>query len=115
VLVHIVSEPVDLRGFYVPHISFDILEDEIADGAKKMMDDFCKEHLGAADNYSTAVVAGLAYEEIINQAKLVDADLIVLGTNGRSGLDHMLFGSTAEKVVRKSPVPVLSVRADIEE
>ncbi|MDY0189293.1 MAG: universal stress protein [Desulfuromonas sp.] len=111
VLVHVVSEPVDMRGFYVPHISFDVLEQEIIDGAKNLMDSFCTEHLKSGDDYSTAVVSGLAYEEIINQAKLAKADLVVMGTNGRSGLDHMLFGSTAEKVVRKSPIPVLTVSA----
>jgi nucleotide-binding universal stress UspA family protein len=40
----------------------------------------------------------------------MEADLIIMGTHGRSGLDHVLFGSTAEKVVRKSPIPVLTVR-----
>jgi nucleotide-binding universal stress UspA family protein len=39
-----------------------------------------------------------------------DVDLILLGTHGRTGLDHVLFGSTAEKVVRKSPIPVMTVR-----
>ena len=38
------------------------------------------------------------------------ADMIVLGTHGRTGLDHVLFGSTAEKVVRKASLPVLTVR-----
>jgi nucleotide-binding universal stress UspA family protein len=41
----------------------------------------------------------------------LSADLIIMGTHGRSGLDHVLFGSTAEKVVRKSPIPVMTVRA----
>lgn len=109
VLVHVVNEPVDLRGFYVPHISFDVLEEEIADGAKKIMDTFCRENLQEDDDFSVSVVSGLAYDEIINQAKMAKADLIVMGTSGRSGLDHMLFGSTAEKVVRKSPIPVLTV------
>ena len=109
VLVHIICEPVDLRGFYVPHISFDVLEKEIEDGAKRMMDEFCRERMTSEDTYETRVVPGIAYNEIITQAQELGADLIVMGTHGRSGLDHVLFGSTAEKVVRKSPVPVLTV------
>ncbi|MCD6525721.1 MAG: universal stress protein [Desulfuromonas sp.] len=108
-LVHVICEPVDLRGFYVPHISFDVLEKEIEDGASKMMESFCRERLKDDDNYETLVVPGLAYDEIIKQAETFNADLIVMGTHGRSGLDHMLFGSTAEKVVRKSPIPVMTV------
>ncbi len=109
VLVHVICEPVDLRGFYVPHISFDVLEKEIEDGANRMMDEFCRENMTDADTYETRVVPGVAYTEIITQAQELNADLIVMGTQGRSGLDHMLFGSTAEKVVRKSPIPVMTV------
>lgn len=115
VLVHVVSEPVDLRGFYVPHISFDVLEQEIEDGAKKMMDTFCSEKFKEGDDYEVHVVPGLVHEEIIKQAQLVKADMIVMGTHGRTGLDHVLFGSTAEKVVRKSPIPVLTVSGEAPE
>ncbi len=48
---------------------------------------------------------------IIEQAEQRGADLIVLGTHGRTGLTHVLVGSVAERVVRHSPVPVLTVRA----
>ena len=41
-IVHIINEPVDLRGFYVPHISFESLEEEIEEGARKMMEKFCR-------------------------------------------------------------------------
>ena len=47
---------------------------------------------------------------MINQARKVNADLIIMGTHGRTGLEKMLVGSTAEKVVRSSPIPVLTVR-----
>lgn len=109
-LVHVINEPVDLRGFYVPHISFDKLEEEIKEGANKMMEKFCRKHLADYDNYETFILPGIPYDEIIKKAEEENADLIVMGTHGRTGLDHVLFGSTAEKVVRKSPVPVMSIR-----
>lgn len=109
-LLHVINEPVDMRGFYVPHISFDKLEDEIAEGAAKLMTQFCKDNLGNTTNYETSIVSGVPYQEIIQVATQKNVDLIVMGTHGRTGLDHVLFGSTAEKVVRKSPLPVLTVR-----
>jgi len=53
---------------------------------------------------------GGAFYEIIQSAKKESVDLIVMGTYGRTGLDHLILGSTAENVVRKSPCPVLTVR-----
>lgn len=109
-LVHVINEPVDLRGFYVPHISFEKLEEEIEEGAQKMMEKFCRTHIRDYDNYESIIVPGIPYDEIIKKATDNSADLIVLGTHGRTGLDHVLFGSTAEKVVRKSQVPVMTIR-----
>jgi nucleotide-binding universal stress UspA family protein len=53
---------------------------------------------------------GTPFYEIIQFAKEADADLIVMGTHGHSGLAHVLLGSVTEKVVRKAPCPVLTVR-----
>jgi nucleotide-binding universal stress UspA family protein len=53
---------------------------------------------------------GIPFVEIIRAAKEKKTDLIVMATHGRSGLSHILFGSVAEKVVRKSTCPVLSIR-----
>lgn len=109
-IIHVISEPVDLRGFYVPHISFDKLEEEIEQGALKMMEKFCHTHVQDYANVESFVVPGIPYDEIIKKAVEINADLIVVGTHGRTGLDHVLFGSTAEKVVRKSAVPVMTIR-----
>ena len=58
----------------------------------------------------TIVVKGVPFNEIINAATEISVDLIVIGTHGRTGLSHVMLGSVAEKVVRKAPCPVLTVR-----
>ena len=60
---------------------------------------------------------GIAYAEpaafaIVGAAEKLPADLIVMGTQGRTGFKHVLLGSVAERVVRKAPCPVLTVKAD---
>ncbi|MCF8259468.1 MAG: universal stress protein [Melioribacteraceae bacterium] len=59
---------------------------------------------------STAIKSGKPFLEIINYASEIDADLIIIATHGHTGVEHLLFGSTAEKVVRKAPCPVLTLR-----
>jgi universal stress protein A len=113
-IMHVINEPVDLRGFYVPHISFEQLEKEIEAGAVTMMEKFCLERLADFPGYQTAIVTGIPYEEIIRKSQEIGASLIVLGTHGRTGLDHIIFGSTAERVVRGSICPVLTIRMPAE-
>jgi nucleotide-binding universal stress UspA family protein len=58
----------------------------------------------------TRAVMGVAFAEIVRAAREGGFDLVVMGTHGRTGLKHALLGSVAEKVVRKAPCPVLTVR-----
>ncbi|THE64116.1 universal stress protein [Salinadaptatus halalkaliphilus] len=60
----------------------------------------------AGISLTTAVREGVPHEQIIEYTEATGVDLIVMGTHGRSGLDRVLLGSTAEKVLRLSPVPV---------
>jgi nucleotide-binding universal stress UspA family protein len=53
---------------------------------------------------------GSAFVEIVRHAREIKADLLVMGTHGRGAIAHMLLGSVAERVVRKAPCPVLTVR-----
>jgi len=59
----------------------------------------------------TEVSVGSPHEQITDYADAVGADLIVMGTHGRTGLDRVLLGSVTERVVRGAPCPVLTVRA----
>lgn len=58
----------------------------------------------------TSMVDGSPAKEIVNYATEESVDVIVMGTSGRSGVDRLLLGSVAERVVRSSPVPVLTIR-----
>ncbi|WP_158059472.1 universal stress protein [Halorussus halophilus] len=60
----------------------------------------------------SAIYFGTTHEEILAYAEKVDADLVVMGTHGRRGLDRYLLGSVTERLVRMSEVPVLTVRAN---
>ena len=61
-----------------------------------------------------AVVDGRPLQAILDYVDDHDVDLVVMGTHGRTGLDRYLLGSVAEKVVRRCPVPVLTVRSPVE-
>jgi nucleotide-binding universal stress UspA family protein len=58
-----------------------------------------------------AVRDGVPKTAVLDYAEEADVDLVVMGTHGRTGLDHYLIGSVTERVVRTAPVPVLTVRA----
>lgn len=79
-------------------------KDQLTD---KLLEKVPKEIQGRVE---TVVSFGVPFVEIIKAARDYDVDLIIMGTRGRSGVSHMLIGSVAEKVVRKAPCPVLTVR-----
>lgn len=58
----------------------------------------------------TAIVEGSPSTEIVEYAEETDCDVIVMGTHGRSGVDRLLLGSVAGRVIRSAPVPVTTVR-----
>jgi nucleotide-binding universal stress UspA family protein len=65
--------------------------------------------IGTGLETEIAVSRGIPDVEIVEQARASAADLIVIGTRGRTGLAHLVLGSTAERVIRRAPVPVISV------
>jgi nucleotide-binding universal stress UspA family protein len=67
------------------------------------------EHVSDVTTRQEIIEAGPVHKAILRQASQLSADLIVMGTHGRSGVDHLFLGSVAEKTLRTSPVPVLTV------
>lgn len=85
------------------------LEEDIIKGAEGKMDECLKKSF-AGTKATGKVVIGYAPEAIVDLAKAFEADMIVMGTHGRKGTDRIIFGSVAEKVVKTSPVPVMTIR-----
>jgi nucleotide-binding universal stress UspA family protein len=96
-------------SMYVPYPSISRFENELIAGAEKRLYEFVDEHFSEYANTKTVVVAGDASEEIINYIEEHHIDLVIMGTHGRKGMDKVLFGSVAERVLKTSPVPVMVV------
>lgn len=109
-ILHVIHEFANITGFYVPHISYDVLEKEMEEAAVKNMKVFCEKNIGRGIEYKIHTRRGIPFAQIIKAAREMSSDIIIMGTHGRTGIDHVFFGSTAEKVVRKSPIAVLTVR-----
>ncbi|MCX6549398.1 MAG: universal stress protein [Acidobacteria bacterium] len=86
------------------------LRDEVERESQIRLDAILSDDDRTALRARVALLAGNPFIEIIRYAKTNEIDLIVMGTHGRGPIAHMLLGSVAEKVVRKSPCPVLTVR-----
>jgi nucleotide-binding universal stress UspA family protein len=106
-----VIQDISIAEWYIPStLSVTDLVDDMQKSAEKEMEKWGAEVAATVPNVERLIVRGVPFVEIIRTAKERGADLIVIGTHGRTGIDHMLFGSTAEKVVRKASCPVLTVR-----
>ena len=79
-------------------------------GILKKAEALVRRHRVAVDSTMSDIVGGRVADVIVAHARKWRADLIVIGTHGRSGLTRLALGSDAERVVRASPVPVLVVR-----
>ncbi len=96
-------------GFHVPPNTIENFVGEIVSGAEKSMDTFVSENFPGIIAKGQILI-GYAAEEIVNKADEEKADMIIMGTHGRKGLDRILFGSVAEKVVKNANQPVLTIR-----
>ncbi|ELZ91630.1 putative universal stress protein [Haloferax mucosum ATCC BAA-1512] len=87
------------------------VQDGLRDTARTAVEEIAA--LSEADSVvcETDVRIGVPAREILAVADDIDADLVVMATHGRTGLEHAILGSTTERVVRLSDVPVLTVRA----
>lgn len=108
VLTHVVDSRLDYPEFMpgmerrnAPYLHYSAIE---------MLEDLAEKH--AKIPTEVEVFTGVPDREIMEAVKVKNIDLVVMATHGRTGIAHALLGSTAEKVVRMAPCPVLTVRPD---
>ena len=99
--------PADL-GF--GQVSLSNIEEELAERAKIGLGQLVESHVAGRVKARTRVRSGRPFLEIIATATEEKTDLIIIATHGHTGVEHLIFGSTTEKVVKRAPCPVLIVR-----
>ncbi len=107
-VLHVVEIPY-LGGGY-GEVELPPLPDDLAAGAAERLDQLVQANVGARAPATAAIRLGQPWFEITEAAREGGADLIILGTHGYTGMKHILMGSTAERVVRHAPCPVLVMR-----
>lgn len=110
ILIYVIEPIVYPSDFGLGQIPINQVDFEIQTKAEEELKKLIEEKVPSDVKASFIVKTGKPFLEIINAAQELNCDLIIIATHGHTGIEHILFGSTAEKVVRKSPVPVLTVR-----
>ncbi len=113
-LVFVVQNFDDYSGFFVPQMTLPTLEGELVESAEAKMASFCGEMVAYCESVgvkelSYKVFMGDVAEKIVEYAADLKADMIIMGTHGYKGLEKIMFGSVADKVVRSASCPVLTV------
>jgi nucleotide-binding universal stress UspA family protein len=91
-------------------VDFDELNKSHQKSAEQQLDQILKERIPKSVVAESMILFGKPFVEIVKVAREDNADLIVMATHGRGAVAHILMGSTADKVVRKAPCPVLTVK-----
>jgi len=89
----------------------DGLWDGIRKAAESKLEEFRQRIVSAGVEANSEVSPALPSEAIMTATREIDADLIIMGTHGHTGLKHILLGSVAERTIRLAPCPVLTVKA----
>jgi universal stress protein A len=117
-VLHVVEPPYEARRWFAPSPTeaqfLRTIVGREKDATLRLMDEQVK--AARLDRTSDAAVEivvreGIPADDIVTAAQALGADMLVVGTHGRRGLQHLILGSVAERIVRTAPCPVLTVRA----
>jgi len=93
----------------IPYVSMGWDQQKILADAENAVNLFCEEYMKGCHDFEKLILSGDPAPAILKTIADKNIDLVVMGSHGRKGLEETIFGSVAENVIKKSPVPVLSV------
>ena len=108
-LLHVI-QPIPMGGVDMGVALPEAYLQEVEEAAQGSMEEALARVTAAGLTAEQGVLYGVPFQEIVETAKARQVDLIIMGTQGRTGLMHVLLGSVAERVVRLAPCSVLVVR-----
>lgn len=106
-MIGIDMEGMETEAAYIEELH----QSDLAEAGKKL-EEFVKQHTMTNDDVAFHLYSGEPAMDINTRAREVGADMIIVGTHGRTGLKHLLLGSVAESILRNSEIPVLCVRSE---
>ncbi|OGU28585.1 MAG: stress protein UspA [Ignavibacteria bacterium GWA2_35_9] len=110
ILVYVIEPVIYPPDFSMGQIAIPTAGLEMDKRAKEELDKLAQKEISSDVNVRKIIKTGKPFVEIIETASEENVDLIIIATHGHTGVEQILFGSTAEKVVRKAPCPVLTLR-----
>ncbi|MBU1096564.1 MAG: universal stress protein [Ignavibacteriae bacterium HGW-Ignavibacteriae-2] len=109
-LIYVIEPMIYPADFSMGQIAIPAADIDMTKRAQEELNTLANNEIDNSIAVEVIIKSGKPFVEIIETASEIDADLIIIATHGHTGVEHLLFGSTAEKVVRKAPCPVLTLR-----
>lgn len=111
-ILHVVPPPLspDVSLVVPAEVPVTVSEPELVEASQTALDRLIQEHFAGDTNIVAKVSFGNPWPSICDYAKENEIDLIIVTTHGRTGLGHVLIGSTAERIVQHAPCPVLTIK-----
>lgn len=112
ILAHVITPiPVVPTPSHPSEFDISSYREMLKDTADKNMDSIVKDKIPSGVEFEKIISSGDPAQEIDKIAQNEDVDLLIISTHGRSGLKHLIFGSVAEKIIRHTPCPVLTIKS----
>jgi universal stress protein A len=112
-LVYVVEPMIYPADFSMGQVAIPSTDIDLQKRGDEELNNLAKSLIDPSVEVEIIIKTGKPFVEINETAVEKDIDLIIIATHGHTGVEHLLFGSTAEKVVRKAPCPVLTLREPI--
>jgi nucleotide-binding universal stress UspA family protein len=113
ILLHVVEPAVPPDDYLAVASAMNKTNENLVRAGRERLEELAREKLRGQVSCQTLVRIGRAHSEIADTANALGADIIIMGTHGRTGFHHALLGSTAERVIRHASCPVLTVRQGV--